>query len=181
MRSFIALELPESFRLQVAGLARTLSAQVKGRFMPPDNYHLTLAFLGDISERDVMLAMAVLDEAGAKSGVVPVEGSGLGKFGKARDATLWLGLRPNDELMQLAENVRESLAKRQIEFDDKPFKPHITIARRASIPKGVFPELPFPQGDHADTITLFKSELDSSGATYHPLHSVHLGSPQQPE
>ena len=174
MRSFIALELPETFRLQVAALARQLSGAVEGRFMPVENYHLTLAFLGDISEREVRLAMDALDETCETCSEVPVEYSGLGKFGKSRDATLWLGLRQNDALAQLAESVRKSLVSRGIDFDEKPFKAHITIARRANIPKGALPELPFPQHDYADTVTLFKSVLSSSGATYHPLYSVRL-------
>lgn len=174
MRTFIALELPESFRSQMAGLSRQLSAQIKGRFTPPENYHVTLAFLGDTSERDVQCAMDALDKACEQSAAVPIECNGLGKFGKARDATLWLGLRPNDSLVQLTENVRAALTKRDIAFDDKPFKAHVTLARRANIPKGALPELPFPQHDYAHTVTLFKSELDSSGARYFPLYSVRL-------
>lgn len=176
MRAFIALELPDSFRFQVAGLARCLEARVKGRFGTPENYHVTLAFLGDASEREVRLAMDAIDDVGVRAKAVPVECAGLGKFGKPRDATLWLGLRENDALMQLAADVREALSAREVPFDGKAFKPHVTIARRASISKGALSDLSFPAPDCALAVTLFKSQLSADGPTYTPLHSVPLPS-----
>ena len=174
MRTFIAIEVPEEFRAQVAGLARCLEATAKGRFMSPRSYHMTLAFLGDTSERDVQLAMSALDEACAHAGRIPLECDGLGKFGKAHDATLWLGLRADEALTSLVDDVRAGLAKRGVAFDDKPFKPHITLARRASIPKKALPDLPFPEASQAAAVTLFKSELSAEGASYFPLYSIEL-------
>ena len=172
MRAFIALELPDEFRFEVAGLARQLSARVKGRFTSPENYHVTLAFLGDISEHEVRLAMDAIEEARPQTNDVPVECNGLGKFGRPHDATLWLGLREDTGIAQLAADVREALVERDIPFDAKPFKAHVTLARRANIPKQSLPDLPFPEPTYAKAITLFKSELSSEGPTYTPLHSV---------
>ena len=174
MRTFIALELPEAFRHEVAGLSRCLRDGVKGRFVPPENYHLTVAFLGDVDEHDVRLAMDAMDEACAQVEAVPVECAGLGKFGRSHDATLWLGLREADELMKLTEAVRMGLGERGVPFDAKAFKPHITLARRASLPKGSFADLPFPAPAHTEAVTLFKSELNAQGATYTPLFSCAL-------
>ena len=172
MRTFIALEISDQMRWEVASIARHLEAHVDGRFIPPENYHVTLAFLGDIDERDVGLAMDALDAACAAKTAPLLMCDGLGKFGNANDATLWLGLAPTDELAGIAASVREELAARDIAFDQKTFKPHITIARRASIPKATLPPLPFPEPDYANAVTLFKSELDSEGAIYTPLHSA---------
>jgi len=174
MRTFIALELPEAFRHEVAGLSRCLRDGVKGRCVPPENYHLTVAFLGDVDEHDVRLAMDAMDEACAQVEAVPVECAGLGKFGRSHDATLWLGLREADELMKLTEAVRMGLGERGVPFDAKAFKPHITLARRASLPKGSFADLPFPAPAHTEAVTLFKSELNAQGATYTPLFSCAL-------
>ena len=175
MRTFIALELPDSFRFEVEGLARQLSGIVRGRFAKPEAYHVTLAFLGDASRRDVQLAEDALEAACAHATPVPLGSDGLGAFGKARDATLWLGLRPADSLASLAEKVRAELAARQVAFDEKPFKPHITLARRASIPGGALPALVFPAPAEAVAVTLFKSELSPDGAVYTPLHTIALG------
>ncbi|HIT50974.1 MAG TPA: RNA 2',3'-cyclic phosphodiesterase, partial [Candidatus Aveggerthella excrementigallinarum] len=58
MRVFIALELPDDFAADVAGLARQLSAEVDGRFLRRESYHLTLAFLGEVDEAELASAVA---------------------------------------------------------------------------------------------------------------------------
>ena len=99
---------------------------------------------------------------------------GLGKFGKPHDATLHLQIQPTDELIKLAELLREELRNRGISFDEKKFRPHITLARRARIPKGSLPQLQFPQPALAHTVTFYKSTLTSEGALYKPLYSCLL-------
>ncbi|MBQ5562913.1 MAG: RNA 2',3'-cyclic phosphodiesterase, partial [Clostridia bacterium] len=46
---------------------------------------------------------------------------------------LWVGLKRNFKLMTLAESVRKALENEHIPFDRKPFKPHITVIRKAGI------------------------------------------------
>lgn len=171
MRAFIALELPEEFVEEIDQLTYDLRSCVDGRFMPRSNYHLTLAFLGDIDEHDATSAMAAVDAA-SEILPVPLTCTGLGTFGRTNDATLWLGLNPSPELLALASCVREELGIRGVSFDAKAFKPHITLARRASIAPGGMPPLSFPRNTQATRITLFKSTLTSEGAIYKPLYSV---------
>lgn len=174
MRVFIALELPEHFMWETAALARQLGERMVGRFVEPQNYHITLAFLGNVDERGVQAAADALDAACANRAPVPLRCDGLSKFGNADDATFWLGIERNEKLDGLASAVRDELSAREVAFDQKPFKPHITLARRATIPKGALPPLPFPEPDCANAATLFKSELDPDGAIYTPLHTVIL-------
>ncbi len=174
MRAFVALELPESFVDEVASLASTLEGAIEGRFMPRENYHMTLAFLGDVDEAAIERAISALNEACTNTRPVRIASNGLGKFGRASDATLWLGVAENSELMALAEAARESLAARGVAFDPKPFKAHITLARRARIPKGSLPPVAFPEPALAARVTLFKSTLDRQGARYKVLYSVEL-------
>ncbi len=175
MRTFIALELPSDFADDVAGLSRRLSAVIDGRFMPPQNRHLTLAFLGDVDQTQVSAAIDAMEAACAQAEPVPFASDGLGKFGRARDATLWLGVSARPELTDLVDRLREELAARDVPFDNKAFKPHITLARRACIPQEPLPDLAFPRDDQATRVTLFKSKLDRSGAVYEPLHTIDLG------
>ena len=108
-------------------------------------------------------------------GPVALASDGLGKFGRASDATLWLGIAPTRELDDLAERLRDELASRGVPFDAKPFKPHITLARRARIPKASLPPLAFPRDDRAAAVTFYKSTLERTGAVYKTLHTTHLG------
>ena len=174
MRAFIALEPPEGFVEEVAAMARVLSAAVEGRFAPRQSYHVTLAFLGDVDEAQAREAMDAMDEACAEAAAVPMRPDGLGKFGRASDATLWMGLTPEPELTGLVDRLREALRSRGVGFDDKPFLPHITLARRAKLPKGALPELVFPLLCNAARLTLFKSTLSRDGAQYKPLYEIEL-------
>lgn len=174
MRVFIALELPDEFRGEVAAVSRTLAQRCRGRFVPYQNLHVTLAFLGEVGEAQSREAIAALEEACAGAGPVPLEPDGLGKFGRSSDATLWLGLHQTPQLDELAERVRGSLTSHGLPYDQKTFLAHITLARRVRLPRKVLPELPFPQPAEARRVTLFKSTLDSTGATYKPLHTVTL-------
>lgn len=173
MRTFIALELPGGFADQTALLARALRRDVQGRFMGPETYHVTLAFLGDVGEGEVAGAMAALD-AVAGLPAVPLSVGGLGSFGRKAERTLFLELLPAGEATGLAEAVRDELGARGIAFDGKKFVPHVTLARHAKLPQGALPELPFPADAVADRVTLFKSTLSQEGATYKPLYSVEL-------
>lgn len=174
MRAFVALEPPEGFAEDVAAMVRVLSAAVQGRFVPRQNYHVTLAFLGDIDEAQVRETMDAMDEACADAAAAPMRPDGLGKFGRASDATLWMGLAPEPGLVGLADCLREALESRGIAFDGKPFLPHITLARRARLPRGALPELAFPTPSDAACATLFKSMLGRDGAQYKPLYEIDL-------
>lgn len=174
MRTFIALDLPEDFADETAALARALRDHVEGRFMKPESYHLTLAFLGDIDERGLQLAIAATEAACNDTAPIRLSCSGLGTFGRKNDATLWLGLVEAPELMALASRIREQLDVRSVAFDKKAFKPHITLARRARLSRTALPALPFPRDDEALHVTVYKSELTPEGARYKPLHTVTM-------
>lgn len=174
MRAFVALELPEAFADEVAGLARRLEATCAGRFVPAENHHLTLAFLGEVGEARARRAMEALDAACAGVGPVRLCACGLGAFGRGRDATLWLGVKKDEGLMALARRVRAELAAREIAYDKKDFLPHVTLARRARVPREDLGDLAFPLPDVARRVTLFRSILGPEGARYKPLYTVGL-------
>ena len=174
MRTFIALELPDAFVDDVAAVARQLKDLVPGRFMARGTYHVTLAFLGEVDEAGVQKASEAIEAACAGRGPVPVRSDGLGKFGRASDATLWLGLAREPALMELAAAVRGELDARGVSYDGKAFKPHLTLARRAKIPQGELPTIAFPADDEARRVVLFKSTLSQQGASYKELHVVEL-------
>lgn len=174
MRTFIAVETPDAFADEVAGISRQLATAVQARFVPRSNYHATLAFLGEIGESEAALAVEALEAACDGHGPVELRADGLGSFGRSNDATLWLGLFANADLVDLANRVRAELEGHGVGYEEKPFRPHVTIARRARLPRAALPDLAFPQPVLADRVTLFRSILDAEGAAYKPLHTVRL-------
>ena len=174
MRAFIAIELPEAFADEVDELARGLAGVCEGRFVSQENRHITLAFLGEVGEVETRSAMGALDAACGGRGPVPLRQCGLGTFGRSRDATLWLGIEKDPQLMGLTARVREELSARGLAYDEKDFLPHVTLARRARVPRGSLGDLAFPLPDEATRVTLFRGILGPDGARYKPLYTCPL-------
>lgn len=183
MRTFIALELPHEVVCDIADAARTLAGVLKGsvkrrgrgpRFMPRENYHITLAFLGELDECGVRAAMEAVDEACAGRAPFMLTCDGLGTFGRPSDATLWMGVRCTEALEAFAKDLRCALAEHWVAYDEKPFRPHITMATHVRFERGALPQLTFPREATCSRVTLFKSELTPEGAIYKPLYTVDL-------
>lgn len=129
MRLFVGLQPSDEFRTALSGLqGRLREAGVTGRYLDPSNLHMTLAFIGEWPEEDA----PVLPEVERPFSVTL---SRPGVFPEAK--VLWAGVAPSDALDNLAENVRRRLAESGIPFDPKPFRAHITLARKPFVPAGV--------------------------------------------
>lgn len=128
-RVFVAFALTEDARAEVARVARALTSRAL-RAVPPENLHLTIAFLGDRSDVDVVCD-AVAPVA-AETPPIAVHLSTLGGFpsdGHAR--TVYVGVAdPSGDLARAAEAFRDALARAPIHWEpDRAFVPHITVAR----------------------------------------------------
>lgn len=125
MRLFIAIRLNEEIKKALANVIDSVQLQgVQANFTQIAGLHLTLAFLGEIPSGRIRQ----VEEAIASVHFEPFELAleGTGNFG----SLLWVGLKASKELSAYVKALRFSLKERRIAFDEKPFKPHITIARR---------------------------------------------------
>ena len=122
MRLFVALQPSPVFRGALSELQNRLRvAGVEGRYLDPDNLHLTLAFIGEWPE-DITLLLPAVDEP------FSIVISHLGVFDRAK--VLWVGIQPSEALNQLAARVRQRLDEAEIPFDHQAFNPHITLVRK---------------------------------------------------
>ena len=173
MRLFVAAVLPAAMRRALAETSGLLRGSVRGRYVAPDSFHVTLAFLGELDEHGAEAAMGAMERG--CSGFEPFEIAlgELGSFGKRSKATLWQGFADAGKLNDLASQIRAELDASFISFDDKTFRPHVTLMRNADLTRG---ELPSPCIAHGsiDTVTLFKSDLSGSRPQYDELLSVVL-------
>lgn len=132
IRAFVAVLLAEDIRqkiAQVQGEVKKLAPDVK--WVAPDNFHVTLKFLGSVREDDIG---GVCDAVGKAAQAVPafdLSVSGLGAFpSPARARVIWVGTdRGCEELAGLAAGVDDALVKLGFEREEKSFKAHITIGR----------------------------------------------------
>lgn len=176
MRVFIAAELPEVWQeeLWLAGQAlRRLG--VRGRFTRRENFHLTLAFLGEIPDPDG--AAAVLDRLDAAP--FPLETTEANRFVLRGGEIWWVGVAPHPGLLQAQARLCDGLRAAGFVLDRRPFLPHITLARRVFSPGDVGPEaltgLLCPMETRVGHLTLLSSQLSRGGPVYTPLHRAPLG------
>jgi 2'-5' RNA ligase len=105
------------------------------RLVPPDRWHLTLAFLGDVAdEREPAVRAAIETVAarwtGRRQPVPRLWLGGGGRFGTGRFTTLWIGVRGDTTpLRDLVSDVRGALHKARLPYDAKAFRAHVTLAR----------------------------------------------------
>lgn len=137
MRLFIGIDPGDAARAVLARDAAALRDLAYGRFVPPENYHLTLAFLGEQDAREIpRICEAMRMAAGVRSFSVAL--GRLGAFGPV----LWRGVTPEDGLASLADRLRAALDGMGIGYDSMPFRAHITLVRNARLPRGLPPCAP---------------------------------------
>lgn len=185
MRSFIAIELPESIHKALAVVQseyKETGADI--RLVKPDNIHLTLKFLGDIPEAEVEKVEEVLKtvcgryepfEIGVcRTGIFPPKGS---------PRVLWAGLRNNNHLTDLQRDIEDGLADIGFKKENRRFIPHLTIGRfRSSRRKEAVDEIIRSHENDgfgemtARSVCLMKSELRPEGARYSKISETYLKS-----
>ena len=130
MRLFLALDLDDAQRAALAALRGEAPTQIvrAGRWLPLANLHLTLRFLGDWPEQRLGELTASLTEARAV--VAPLRLCGLGCFPKRGNArVLWVGVAAEAALGDCHAKVTQALAGLGFSAPERPFTPHITLAR----------------------------------------------------
>jgi 2'-5' RNA ligase len=125
VRLFVALTPPDSLRDALTGLDQGLRG---ARWVPWENLHVTLRFIGEVEEglaREI--DGALMDIALAP---FPLTVTGLGLFGTGhRQRTLWAGVEKSPELIRLKHKVDRVLDDLGLEADKRQYTPHITLAR----------------------------------------------------
>ncbi len=169
MRLFVGLDLPWALRQRVAALA---GAGVPGaRWVPPENYHLTLRFIGETPgyrAEEIDLALAGLRARGFSLTL-----AGLGTFTKGgRGSALWVGVERNPQLDHLQNKIEVALQRIGLEPERRRFQPHVSLARLDNVAEGklvsyvqahnLFRADPVP----VEHFTLFSSQLGKEASVY---------------
>lgn len=173
MRLFIAAQLPDQVVQALSETSAALRDSVRGRYVRPDLFHVTLAFLGEVDPWRVDDVQAALARACAGHQQFDVRLGELGCFGKRAKATLWQGFCNPASFGALAEDVRAELAREGFDFDAKPFRAHVTLMRAADLTAGQLP-MPTCAGGTVDSVCLFKSDLSGKHPVYEALSIERL-------
>lgn len=171
MRLFVALELPAALRQRLAIMA---GGGIPGaRWVPPENYHLTLRFIGEMPgyrAEEIDQALAALKAPGFALTL-----AGVGTFHKGgRGVSLWVGMERNPALDHLQSKIETALQRCGLEPERRRFSPHITLARLDNAPEAKLAA--FVQANNlfraepiaVEHFTLFSSRLGKDQAVYTP-------------
>lgn len=177
-RLFVAIGFSDEARHALAAYYAAALPPLPGKVVPPQNWHITLRFLGEVGDAIIdrlVYALDVID----KPGPFPLKLSGLGAFPDARRATvLWAGIGAGErELVALAAVAEEAAVHAGLAPEDRPFRPHLSLAR-VQPPQDVWPWLEVvpepPVKISVDSIGLFRSHLGGASAEYEQLESFRL-------
>ena len=171
-RLFIGLELPLNSRLMLAAL----DPKIKGlRWLPADQLHLTMSFLGQVEAAREETLRTALTRARVPPFFLPIQG--LGAFGGDRPTIVWAGVgKGHPHLFALHKHIQDAVLQSGFEPDLRAFHPHITLGRAKDLPRQALrPFLHQYEKTEFDLcpingFVLFSSVLSSEGAT----HTVEL-------
>jgi 2'-5' RNA ligase len=184
VRLFIAVPLPQELTDRAAALLPPALPALKR--VRPELMHITLAFLGWTPDEHLDAVVEAARAAATGHGAFDLAFAGAGRFpASGRPRVVWLGVgEGSDPLGRLAASVTAELRGRQLTFDDRPFAPHLTLARVRADASG--PEartvaaaldgIAVPQlGTRVDRIAVVESVLSPKGPRYTARADVPLG------
>ena len=162
MRVFVAIQLSEEMKSAVTDTLHLMKKQgIRGSYVPKQNLHLTVAFIGETKEAAAV--KAALQTVKIKP--FRLSFSDMDTFGDL----LWVGLKGNQGLSAAVREVRTALDTAGIAYDRKKFVPHITMIRKMT---GSWKQVPAPKGDMTvKGISLMKSEMKDGKRVYTEIGS----------
>jgi 2'-5' RNA ligase len=180
MRLFVGLELPAGVREALAAWGDAVAAPVMRR-TPAANLHVTLAFLGTRPDADVAAVAGVLEEVARPVGLLEVGGPLW--LPRRRPGVLTVALRAGPELAALHADLLAGLtAAIGFEPEQRPLRPHVTVARARRGEHLYATELPPPpaRAFAPEALVLYRSHTGAGGARYEALARVSSGRPAPP-
>jgi len=177
-RLFVALSLPE---VVADGLTQLQSGVRGARWIPEENFHLTLSFIGETDRHGLNEVASALSGIDAPSFDIRLKGCDF--FGDRKPRALWVGVETNLALARLQSKVEVALKRAGFASEKRKFTPHVTLAYLVGVTQdaaaawcashGLFSAGPFP----APEFHLYESHLGSECAHYEIIESYPLTAP----
>jgi 2'-5' RNA ligase len=188
MRLFVGVELSDEVRALAAAvtgdLRHALAKTVDARWIPAENLHITVRFIGYVRDEGVS---ALLEALTKPLDMAPCEigFGGCGRFPpRGAPRVLWIGLSAGlSSLAALHEEFNRRVAPFGYAPETRPFSAHLTLARikdaRGSakpVDAALQSVRTFTVTQRAETVAVFESQLSPRGSTYSVLRRIRLGS-----
>jgi RNA 2',3'-cyclic 3'-phosphodiesterase len=172
LRLFVATEVPEDVRAALAKALAPLRERLpNARWVPAQNQHVTLKFLGSTYPRLVDRVSATVGDVASRHAKFRTRVEGMGAFPNPRRArVLWAGLDDTGSPFErLAADLDDALSG-DFEPEERPFTPHLTVARFEPTVNVDPDEIAF-ESDlfEVGRIVLFRSHLRRPAPVYEPM------------
>lgn len=187
MRVFIAIDIDEVIKKNLADLQSKLQTKVdieRGdvKWVNPNNMHLTLKFLGEARDVQVVEICNIAKDIASRHSGFDIDIETVGHFGGKSARVLWVGAGHDcDELLALHQDLEEQLAEAGWSKENRKYSGHLTLCRVRNSKAGFkLAQLTDDYKDFklgtiaADAITVYQSELTSSGPDYTVLGNYGL-------
>jgi RNA 2',3'-cyclic 3'-phosphodiesterase len=189
IRAFIAIELPPEVQDCLEQVSTKLKDQLGEkvvRWVPVENIHLTLKFLGDVSVNNLDVLHEIINVEAASQKQLEISIGRLGAFPKIRrPRVIWIGIEFPPELITLQRSIESRTTRVGYPPDEREFSPHLTLGRvsRTASPSDVrkigevlsASRVGFMGVARVQAVHLFKSDLQPSGAIYSKMFTAPLG------
>lgn len=186
MRAFVAVDLVPDLKITLEVLIRNVGKGAKGvKWTRPEGMHLTLKFLGSITDAEVESAKILLRDIAGRHHPFGFDLEGTGTFppgGPKSPRVLWAGVRETPELMALQKDFEDGFETMGIPREDRAFHPHLTLGR---VKSSVGLDAALRELEKYKTtgfgrmtvcrIALFESLLGPGGAEHTILEEADLG------
>jgi 2'-5' RNA ligase len=177
MRVFIGVEFSKEVKDYLDDITTHIKKDtVKGVFTSNNNLHLTIRYIGEISDIRQESIKDVIDIVCSKSSPFEIKIGGIGKFHKGHGSIVWVGLQQGkNALKALYNKLEEELVGHNFEKEERLYRPHITIGKKVMFKNPhniVFP--PYPRTITITHVTLFESHRVNGVLTYTPIYSGML-------
>jgi 2'-5' RNA ligase len=189
IRAFIAIDMSDEIRRGLEGVAVQLKMRLKDvpiRWVPVENIHLTLNFLGDVSVNNIEMLKKIMAGEAARHSSFEISVGELGAFPSTRrPRVIWVKVEAPSALTNLQVGIENETARLGYPHEERSFSPHLTLGRVA---RNAGPADIHRIGDTLEAYTvgflgaasvkmvnLYRSDLGPGGAVYKCLFSAPMG------
>lgn len=170
MRLFIAIDFNEEINNSLCDYMNVLkSHSLKGNFTQKENLHLTLVFIGETKNASAVIqVMNSLNMSPFKMQI-----GGTGSFKRSEGEIYWVGVKRNESLLNLYNQLYIGLLNSGFKLEDREYKPHLTLGREFVLKddfQGTFSD----RSIEVDKISLKKSEQINGKLTYTDVYIKHF-------
>lgn len=183
VRAFVGFFTTKKIREVEEKIMEEVKNSITGKWVEPQNLHMTLQFLGDITERQAIDVIKNLQQIAKKTIPFKIKYKGMGVFPDLKKArVLWIGVSEgSNRLKNLAKEVEKMNARSGIKPNSKNFVPHVTICRLKKYDKKALTHLlnkyrtvEFGE-EEVNKIALISSSLTSVGPIYTVVEEFYFG------